>query len=221
LTLANLGGNFGVLGNEPAVSRSNGRAYGIEFLFQQRLFKGFYGILAYTLGWSQFQDKYNRYVSSSWDARHILNVTMGKKFGKNWEAGINWRFQTGLPYTPFSDQSSLAANWNVTGRGLPDYNRINSRRGDPINALDIRVDKKWFFKSWSLNVYLDVENVLANAVGFPQLILDRPVDENNLPIGGPVVTNPNDPPDQQRYALKEIQDASGTRIPSIGVMIEW
>ena len=61
----------------------------------------------------------------------------------------------------------------------------------------------------------------ANAVGLPQLILDRPLDENNRPVGGPVVINPNDPPEQQRYALKEINDATGTRIPSIGVMVEW
>ena len=221
LTLANLGGDFGVLGNEPAISRSNGRTYGVEFLFQQRMYNGFYGILAYTLGWSQFEDRNDRYVASSWDARHIVNVTMGKKFGKNWEAGINWRFQTGLPYTPFSDQSSLAVNWDVTGRALPDYDQLNTLRAGSVNALDIRVDKKWFFKRWSLNVYLDVENALGNAVGFPQLILDRPLDENNIPVGGPVVVNPGDPKDQQRYALKEIQDASGTRIPSVGVMIEW
>jgi hypothetical protein len=57
ITLANLGGDFGVIGNEPAVSRSGGRTYGMEVLFQQRLFKGFYGIAAYTLGWSEFEDK--------------------------------------------------------------------------------------------------------------------------------------------------------------------
>lgn len=221
LTLANLGGDFGVVGNEPAISRSAGRTYGVEVLFQQRLFKGFYGIAAYTLGWSEFEDKEGRFVPSSWDARHIVNLTLGKRFGRNWEAGINWRFQTGLPYTPFASTSSLAQNWDVTGRGIPDYSQLNTLRTSVVNGLDIRIDKKWFFPRWSLNVYLDIENVTANAVGLPQLILDRPLDENNRPVGGPVVINPNDPPDQQRYALKEINDATGTRIPSIGVMVEW
>lgn len=221
LTLANLGGDFGVIGNEPAVSRSKGRTYGIEVLVQQRLYKGFYGIVAYTLGWSEFADKNGRLVASSWDARHIVNMTLGKKFGKNWEAGINWRFQTGLPYTPYSASSDLAQNWDVNGRGIPDYNRLNTLRSSVINGIDIRVDKKWFFSKWSLNIYVDIENVTANAVGFPQLILDRPLDEDNRPVGGPVVINPNDPPDQQRYALKQISDATGTRIPSVGVMVEW
>ena len=38
----------------------------------------------------------------------IVNLTLGKRFGRNWEAGINWRFQTGLPFTPFASTSSLA-----------------------------------------------------------------------------------------------------------------
>ena len=28
------------------------------------------------------------------------------------------------------------------------------------HGLDIRIDKKWFFKSWSLNAYIDIENIL-------------------------------------------------------------
>jgi hypothetical protein len=221
LTLANLGGDFGVIGNEPAESRSAGRAYGIEFLFQQRLYKGFYGIAAYTLGWSEFEDRNGDLKPSAWDARHIVNLTLGKRFGKNWEAGINWRFQTGLPFTPFSENSDLTQNWDVNGRAIPDYARLNTLRSDVINGLDIRVDKKWFFTRWSLNLYFDVQNVLANAVGFPQLILDRPLDENNTPIGGPIIANPQAPTSEQRYLLKEINDATGTRIPSIGVMVEW
>lgn len=224
ITLANLGGDFGIIGNEPAVSRSKGRSYGMEFLFQQRMYKGFYGIAAYTLGWSEFEDKNGDFVPSSWDARHILNLTLGKKFEKNWlkdvEVGINWRFQTGLPFTPFSDASSLVTSWNINGRGLPNYDLLNTRRGDIINSIDVRIDKKWFFDKWNLNVYFDVENVTANAVGNPTLILNRALDENGFPIGNGEIVNPDAPFNQQRYRLKEIDDAVGTVLPSLGLMIE-
>jgi hypothetical protein len=220
ITLANLGGDFGVIGNEPAVSRSGGRTYGMEVLFQQRLFKGFYGIAAYTLGWSEFEDKNGDLVPSSWDARHIVNLTVGKRFNNNWEVGINWRFQTGLPFTPFDPTSSLVQNWTVNNAGIPDWDQINTLRTGAANTLDIRVDKKWFFKKWSLNLYADVENVFANAVSIPALILDRPLDENGTPIGGPVLENPDAPPGEQRFLLKEIETAVGTPIPSLGVMIE-
>ncbi|MEY4134222.1 MAG: hypothetical protein RL386_572 [Bacteroidota bacterium] len=221
VALANLGGDFGVIGNEPAIPFADGRSYGLEFLFQQRLYKGFYGIASYTLGWSEFQDKNGRFVPSSWDSRHIMSLTMGKQFKRNWELGVNWRFQAGLPFTPFSDRSSLVANWNVNYRGILDFDRLNSLRRSPGNTIDVRVDKRWFFDKWSLNLYLDLENVTANAVGNDQLILDRPLDENGKPIGGPVIANPNDPPGLQRYKVKTINDAQGTLLPSIGVMIEW
>lgn len=221
VTLANLGGDFGVIGNEPSVPTSDGRSYGVEVLFQQRLYKGFYGIAAYTLGWSQFQDKNGEYVASSWDSRHTMSLTMGKEFRKNWQIGLNWRFQSGLPFTPFSDQSSLVANWNVNFRGILDYNQINSQRLDAGSTIDLRVDKRWFFKAWSLNLYLDLENLTGNAIGRNQLILDRTLDANGTPIGGPVIVNPDAPVSEQRYKVKTINDAQGRLLPSIGVMVEW
>ncbi|MCB9281378.1 MAG: TonB-dependent receptor [Lewinellaceae bacterium] len=221
VTLANLGGDFGVIGNEPAIPKSNGRTYGLEFLFQQRLFKGFYGIAAYTLGWSEFEDKNGIFVPSSWDARHIVSLTLGKKFGKNWEAGVNWRFQTGLPYTPFDEASSLVQSWDRNGRGLPDYDRINTLRTTAGNTVDIRVDKKWFFEKWSLNLYIDIENLTGNSVGRDQLILDRELDADGKPVGEPVIVNPDADLAAQRYRLKTINDAQGTVIPSIGLMLEF
>lgn len=220
VTLANLGGDFGVVGNEPAVPRSDGRSYGLEFLFQQRMFKGFYGIVSYTLGWSEFQDRNFDYLPSSWDARHIVNLAVGKRFGKNWEAGINWRFQDGLPATPFSDLSSLVLNWDRNSRGIPDYSRLNTLRNGAFSAVDIRVDKKWFFKKWSLNLYLDIENITGASVSSDQLILDRTLDADGKPIGGGVVENPDAPIAEQRYRLKTISNGVGTPLPSIGIMIE-
>ena len=221
LTLANLGGDFGVIGNEPAVPRSDGRSYGLELLFQQRLYQGFYGIASYTLGWSEFEDKNGNYVPSSWDARHITNLTLGKRFKGNWEVGIAWRFQSGLPYTPFDEfTSSLVSNWNRNGGGIRDYDLLNTQRSEASNTLDIRIDKKWFFRKFSLNLYLDIENITGNAVGQEALILDRPLDENGTPIGAGIIVNPADPVTDWRYQLKQINDGQGTLIPTLGVVIQ-
>ncbi len=146
---------------------------------------------------------------------------MGKKFRREWEVGINWRFQSGLPFTPFDDNSSLRANWDVNNRALLNYNLLNTLRRDPVSAIDFRVDKKWFFKKWSLNLYLDIENLTGNAVGADQLILDRPLDESGKPIGSGVVVNPDAPLSEQRYKLKTVNDATGTLLPSIGIMVDF
>ena len=214
ITLANLGGDFGVIGNEPAVSTAKGRSYGMEVLFQQRLYKGFYGIAAYTLGWSEFEDKNGDFVPSSWDSRHIVNLTLGKRFKGDWEVGINWRFQTGLPRTPFNvEASALVLNWDRNGSGIPNYNLLNTERAGVFNTIDIRVDKKWFFKKWSLNVYIDIENLTGSSVAAEELILDRPLDENGTPVGGGIIVNPDDPVPLQQYKLKTIDASTGTLIP--------
>ena len=220
LNLANLGGDFGIIGNEPTLSQAAGRTYGLEFLYQQRLYKGFYGIASYTLGWSEFEDKNGDYIPSAWDARHIGNATIGRRFKGDWEVGVNFRVQTGQPFTPFSDQSSLVLNWDVNNRGIPDYDLLNTERTRPFYGLDIRVDKKWFFKNFSLNAYIDVENLVSQAPITNDLILDRPLDENGTPIGPGIIDNPNDPIAQQRYRLKAITDATATRVPTIGLEIE-
>ncbi len=223
VSLANFGGDFGVVGNEPASPDSRGRSYGLELLFQQRLFKGFYGIAAYTLGWSEFTSPAagSGYFPSAWEARHIVSLTGGKQLGKNWEIGVKWRYQSPLPETPFSDDSGLVLNWDRRGAGLRDFSRINSRRGSSFNRIDLRVDKQWFFEKWSINLYLDVQNVLGSSVSNPELILDRPLDENGQPIGSGQIINPMDAPEQQRYLLKEIDTGSGNPLPTIGLVIRY
>jgi hypothetical protein len=108
----------------------------------------------------------------------------------------------------------------VRNSGLPDYSRLNTERGDLSSTIDLRIDKRWFFDRWSLNVYLDIENITGNAVGIPALILDRPLDENGTPIGGGIIENPDAPASQQRYKLKSLSAETGTPIPSVGVMVE-
>lgn len=210
ISLANLGSDFGVIGNEPAESSSEGRTYGIEFLFQQRLFKGFYGILSYTTLWSEFKDKNGEYIPSAWDSRHMSSLTMGKKFARNWEVGARWWFVTGSPYTPFDiEYSTRPEVWDVTGRGLPDYNQLNTLRTSTYQQLDVRVDKKFFFKNFNLNLYFDVQNVFGSSqAAQPNLDVDRDAS------GMPIVTN------QGRYQYTLLDNSLGTTLPSLGVIIE-
>ena len=83
ISLANLGADFGVIGDEEVVSSSKGSAYGLEFFVQRKLTDGIYGLLSYTLSWSQFEDKNLHYIPSSWDQRHIINICAAKRFKKN------------------------------------------------------------------------------------------------------------------------------------------
>lgn len=213
ISLANLGGDFGVIGNEPAISGSQGRSYGVELLMQQKLSKNVYGILSYTYVRSEFADKAGNLVASSWDNKHILNVTAGKRFGKNWECGFKFRLLGGAPFTPYDKKLSVKKNiWDNNQQGIPDWSLLNTERNPLIHGMDIRIDKKWFFQKWLLNIYLDVQNIYnfrASAQSFLSIQYDS---------AGEPVTDPMDP---NSYLLKEIENTSGTVLPSMGIMIEF
>ncbi|MCX6297097.1 MAG: TonB-dependent receptor [Bacteroidetes bacterium] len=213
LCLANLGGDYGVVGNEPVASISKGQAYGLEFLIQQKLYKGFYGIIAYTWVKSQFQDKRGNYKPSAWDNGNIISITFGKKFKKNWEAGIKWRYLGGTPYTPIDVQtSSIKTVWDLNGRGIPNYDQLNTKRLKPFHQLDMRVDKKFFLKKWSLDIYFDIQNAYQfKADQPPVLLLDRDVNGN-------AQTDPGNP---AAYKTKLIDNPSRGFTETLGIIIEF
>jgi hypothetical protein len=220
VSLANLGGDFGVVGNEASTSTSSGRTYGIEFLAQQRLYKGFYGILAYTLGNSEFEDKNKKLVPSAWDSRHTAVATLGYQLKRNWEVGVKFRAASGVPYTPNAPQSDIVALWDAIGQAIPDYaNQLNTKRTNSFSTFDLRIDKKWYGKKITWNFYFDIQNATGASVARPLQILDRPLDANLKPIGNAATFV--DANGIQRYKTKFINDSNGIPTPSIGLQIEF
>jgi hypothetical protein len=214
VSLANLGADFGVIGNEPVESNSKGRAFGVELLAQQRLFNNFYGIAAMTLVRSEFTNPNTTgFIPSSWDNRFIVSLTAGKRFGKNWELGARWRYLGGTPYTPFYlEKSSLIDNWDLRNSGVLDYNQINAIRLPAFHQLDLRLDKKYFFPKWNLNWYVDFQNLYNfQAQQAPILV---PIRDNS----GTILIDPNDP---NRYQLKLIENTAGNILPTVGLIVEF
>jgi hypothetical protein len=213
ISLANLGSDFGVIGNSDVTSSSEGRSYGLEFLLQRTSSKGFYGIVAYTLVRSEFTNAGGSYSASSWDNRNIISLTGGKQFGKNWEVGLKFRFFDGAPFTPFDvENSRLRSVWDITRQGVFDYSKINTQRLPSNHQLDIRIDKKYYVRKKAINVYLDIQNIYNNKIVLPSL-LTVVTDANNNPVP--------DPSDPSKYKTTTIKNESGTVLPSIGFMFEF
>ena len=213
ISLANVGSDFGVVGNEEVKSISTGRSYGFEFLYQQKLYKGFYAILAYTFVRSEFKNRNNVYLPTSWDSRNIVSFTGGKIFKKGWQFGFRWLYSGGSPYTPYDiATSSLKANWDINGQGLLDFSQLNSKREAAFHQLNVRVDKKIFLDKFSMNFYLDIQNLYAYKTKVaPILLVEK--DSNGNPL-----VDPNDP---SRYKTKLINQTSGIVQPTIGIIVEF
>jgi outer membrane receptor for ferrienterochelin and colicin len=213
ISLANKGGDFGIFGNEEVTSTGKGRAYGFEVYMRDKIMDKFDVILSYTFVRSEFKDNKDSFVPSSWDNRHLLNLTLSREFKRNWNAGAKWRFVGGSPYTPWDvDRSSLRDAWDARRQGYLDYSQFNTLRIGNFHQLDVRVDKQYFFEKWSLNVYVDIQNLYNfKQDGVPNLITETDAFGNDL-------INPVLP---DRYLVKQVVSESGTVLPTIGIIVEF
>ena len=213
VSLASKGADFGVFGDEEVKSTGKGHAYGVEILSRFKNFFGFKGVLTYTYVRSEFTDIKGRYVPSSWDNRHLFTISATRSFKRNWDFGFRWRYIGGSPYTPWDvEKSSLKTAWDANGRGYLDYSQFNKKRLSPFQQLDLRVDKAYYYKKWSLMLYVDIQNAYNFQADLPPSLIQQ-TDPNGTPL--------TDPHDSSRYLLKSIASSSGTVLPSIGIMIEF
>ena len=163
VSLANKGGDFEVLGNEKVLTIGKGKSYGIELLYQQKLKNNFYGILSYTFFYSKFSGIDKIYLPSVWDNRNLFSFTGGYKLKKNWEISSKLRYTDKTPYAPI--------NFELSNMSYPeiifDYSQLGNYFLDKFLKLDLRIDKRWNFKSTSMNFYIDAENLLANEIPVP------------------------------------------------------
>lgn len=157
ISLANLGTDFTLLGNEAVNTNGKGKAYGAEFFVQKKLTDKFFAILSYTYYRSLYSGANGKYIASSWDNQHLLSVVWGYKFPRNWELGLKFRYQGGSPYTPF-DETLSRINYLSQGIGTLDYGRLNTQRLRSFNSSDVRIDKKWNLKQVTIDLFLDVSN---------------------------------------------------------------
>jgi hypothetical protein len=162
---------------------------------------------------SEFKNRNSVYVPTSWDSRNIVSFTGGKLFNKGWQVGFRWLYSGGSPYTPYDvATSSLKQNWDINGQGLLDYTQLNTKREAAFHQLNVRVDKKIFLDKFSMDFYLDIQNLYGYKTKVAPLLLVE-TDSNGNPV-----TDPNDP---TRYKTKLVERTSGILQPSIGIIIEF
>ena len=91
-----------------------------------------------------------------------------------------------------------------------DYSRFNTQRLPAFHQLDVRVDKSFFFRKWSLIFYADIQNIYNyKALGPDELV----------PVENPDGSYRKDPDREGYYQMRSIKnELGGTVLPSVGVM---
>ncbi|MFZ4590637.1 MAG: TonB-dependent receptor [Ignavibacteria bacterium] len=169
--LANNGGNFeneNDFGLEPLVSAGTGYSKGVEFFVQKTLSNNYY----FNINLSLFNAKYKSLDGierdSDFDNKILATAFGGYQFSKNWTLAGKVRFAGGRPYTPINpvDGTQLVSEYNSAR--LPDY-----------YSIDVRVEKKWNFAKWTLNTYIDIQNITGkkNVSGYRWNEFTRTIDK--------------------------------------------
>ena len=203
VSLANKGADFEVLGNEDIETIGKGRSYGLEFQYQQKLLNNFYSIFSYTYFFSEFTGfDTTTYIPSVWDSRHLISFVGGYKLKKNWEISSRYRFAGQTPYVPTNLEATLISYPEI----ILDYTRLGEEKLETFSQLDIRVDKKWNYNQFSLNIFFEVQNILGQSIPRPnEYGLSRDMSGN--------LTTP--------LSLSLINQDTSTSIPSIGIVVDF
>jgi hypothetical protein len=216
ISLANEGADFGAIGNERVNSVGEGRAYGLELFLQKKLVDKIFYLLAYTWYKSEFSGASGEFVPSNWDNNHLLSALFGKKFGKGWEVGLKFRYSGGAPYTPL-DLEASRRNYLSLGTGVPDLTRVNTARLKSFNQLDLRVDKKWNYRQFTFDLFLDIQNVLMSMnQTVPTYTFERNADGSYKTIDNQPVKA-----DGSNAIPLILEDDDPFFVPTIGFILEF
>lgn len=164
-----------------------GNVYGGEVFLKRNLGRDFFGWISYGYSVSKRNDHdgQGEYLFN-YDRTHIVNIIVSYRAVSWFQAGVKWRYATGLPYTEI-----IASRYDQSeGEYFPVYsNDYNSGRLPAYHKLDIRFDffadmfgAKWNFYIELLNAYNN-PNVYDRSFNQRQPYSDdNPSDVQDLPF---------------------------------------
>lgn len=84
------------------------------------------------------------------------------------------------------------------------------KRLKPYTQLDIRIDKDFYFRKWTLSLYIDLENVTFSKIRQPDALLSTGT-----------LADPETSLALQRYKMETLELWSGTLVPALGINVEF
>jgi hypothetical protein len=170
--LANNGGNYENTSNfglEPLISAGVGYAKGIELFFQKTLSEVLYATVNISLFKARYTSLDGIERKSDFDNGLLFVSNGGYIAGKGWELSAKFRYFGGRPYTPINSADGSQSISQYNSARLPDY-----------YSLDVRADKRWNFKKWTLVTYVDIQNITGkkNISGYQWNKYTKVIDSN-------------------------------------------
>lgn len=151
-------------GSPGYTNNGSGQVLGLETLLKYNADEKFFGWISYTLSQSLRQDCPTcPSTLFQYDQTHNLIILGSYRLGDGWEIGGRFRIVSGPLVTPTLTPPSLPSIISGdAGSYLPLSGATYSERLPLFHQADLRIDKRWTFRTWRLSTYLDVQNVYNN-----------------------------------------------------------
>jgi TonB family protein len=151
------------------INKGSGRVRGLEVMVRHNPVGRFFGWISYTLSKAERkavpqEDRGGTVPSEAddwrpfeFDQTHILVAVAGLDLPHDWGVSGRFRYTTGNPYTPYA-----GAIYDVDQDNYFPFQSgdVLSERLASFTSLDLRVDKRFTFKRWWLETYVDMLNVV-------------------------------------------------------------
>jgi TonB family protein len=136
---------------------ATGRVIGLELQARHELSHNLTGWLAYTLSRAERRDSgADEDRLFDFDQTHILTIVASYVLPRNWQVGSRFRLVSGNPSTPI-----VGSVYDATSDEYESIRgEVNSARDPLFTQFDLRVDKRWIYKSYIFGAYLDIQNAL-------------------------------------------------------------
>lgn len=138
-----------------ASSTGHGIVKGIDVSLQKKLTgNGLYGMINYSYSQSGFYATVGGEKPAAFDPEYQFTVIAGYQVADDWLIGLKFKYAGGKPYTPYNVQQSTAL-----GRGVWEMDKFNSEKFPDYHRLDLRIDKKFYFRKSAITTYFELQNV--------------------------------------------------------------
>jgi outer membrane receptor protein involved in Fe transport len=136
---------------------NNGYGFGrgVEIYVQWKPFKRFFGWLSYSYSIAKRKEG-THYAEHyfSYDRPHLISLVANYSFSDVWQVGMKFRYGSGTPYTP-----AVAGQYDSNlKKWFPIPGGQNSARYPAYSRLDLRVTRKFEFKSMKIDTYFELLN---------------------------------------------------------------
>lgn len=152
-------------GSNSYYSTDTGKGYarGVEIFLRRALSDRFFGWISYALSDTRRQfEGGQEYVVDNYDRPQMASIVANYKITPRWEAGLTWKFSSGLPYTPFLKVNNPAFNgsYDIV------YGQTNSAHLPDYHRLDLSTSFTTVYDTWEWRIFFQ----LINAYDHPNVL---------------------------------------------------